>query len=80
MAATELVPKWDTIVPRVNIESEFKEIASDFGDPLEIVLEAISNSVDAGASTVNISFEVKEIDGARQLVISFEDNGKGDGP
>jgi sensor histidine kinase regulating citrate/malate metabolism len=68
---------WETIEPKVSSEEEFKEIASDFGDPLEIVREAISNAFDANATTLRILFDVQEIDGLPTLVIEFEDNGDG---
>lgn len=72
-----LSESWEVIEPKVSSESEFREIASDFGDPLEIVREAISNAFDAGASTLRILFDVEEIDGIAALVIEFEDNGIG---
>lgn len=68
---------WIDVMPQVNAEAEFLEIASDFGNPLEIVREAISNSIDAGARNVKIEFSVEEIDGAQTLVISVEDDGSG---
>jgi hypothetical protein len=68
---------WESITPQVNSEAEFLEIASDFGNPLEIVREAISNSIDAGATEIRISFSVAEIDGATTSIIEFEDNGSG---
>jgi hypothetical protein len=68
---------WTDVRPQVNAEAEFLEIASDFGNPLEIVREAISNSIDAGAKSIRITFSVEEIDGAQILVISVEDDGSG---
>ena len=68
---------WTEITPQVNAEAEFLEIASDFGNPLEILREAISNSIDAGARTIKIAFSVEEVDGAQTLVISIEDDGRG---
>ncbi len=68
---------WTDVKPQVNAEAEFLEIASDFGNPLEIVREAISNSIDAGAKSIRITFSVEEIDGAQTLVISVEDDGYG---
>ncbi len=76
-ASEEFVSDWEQIKPAISSESEFREIASDFGDPLEIVREAISNSFDAGATTVRILFDVQDIDGSPTLVIEFEDNGRG---
>lgn len=68
---------WIELKPSVNAEAEFLEIASDFGNPLEIIREAISNSFDASATNIRISFEVEEVDGASSLVIEIEDNGAG---
>jgi hypothetical protein len=68
---------WKDIEPQVNSEAEFLEIASDFGNPLEIVREAISNAVDARASKVDITFSVEEIDGSQTLVIEIRDDGSG---
>ena len=68
---------WEAIQPQVSSEAEFREIASDFGDPLEIVREAISNAFDASATKMRILFDVQDIDGAPTLVIEFEDNGNG---
>lgn len=31
------IQQWEEITPQVNSEAEFLEIASDFGNPLEIV-------------------------------------------
>ncbi len=68
---------WEVIQPRVKAEAEFNEILSDFGDPLEILREAISNSIDADASRVRISFDVEEPEGVKRLVIRISDNGTG---
>jgi hypothetical protein len=68
---------WAEITPQVNAEAEFLEIASDFGNPLEILREAISNSIDAGARSIKIAFSVEEVDGAQTLVITIEDDGRG---
>jgi len=73
----EAGPAWEEVRPQVNSEAEFLEIASDFGNPLEIVREAISNSVDARAKWIKIAFTVEEIDGAPTLLIAIEDNGWG---
>lgn len=69
--------QWEIIAPRVNLEAEFWEIANDFGDPLEILREAISNAIDAEATWIRIHFFVEEIEGTRTLVIELTDNGKG---
>lgn len=77
MTVPELVAEWKHIEPKVNLEGEFLEIANDFGDPLEILREAISNSVDAGATWARIEVKVEEIEGGDALVILIEDNGRG---
>src|ERR1700678_1320003 len=69
--------EWTEIKPLVNAEAELLEIASDFGNPLEIVREAISNAIDARANVIAIEFSVEEIDGAQTLVIAIEDDGSG---
>lgn len=69
--------EWTAIEPRVAAEAEFFEILNDFGNPLELLREAISNAIDAGATTLDVSFQVEEIEGARRLVIELEDDGTG---
>ena len=66
-----------SFVPKVDHASEFLEISSDFGDPKEIIREAISNSFDAGATKISISAFVDRSTGKDELVISIEDNGEG---
>lgn len=79
MARSTNLPEeaWEQITPDVNSRAEFVEIVNDFGDPLEILREAISNSFDACATRMDIAFQVKDIDGARRLVITISDNGEG---
>jgi hypothetical protein len=69
--------EWAQISPSVSCEAEFFEILNDFGNPLEIVREAISNAIDAGANEMDISFSVEEIQGNYRSVIRFVDNGSG---
>ncbi len=68
---------WEIIKPQVHAEAEFLEILNDFGNPLEILREAISNAIDAQATRIEIGFSVEEIDGAQRLVISLLDDGQG---
>jgi hypothetical protein len=72
-----MTAEWTTVTPRVNLEAEFWEIANDFGDPLELLREAISNAIDAEATYIKIHFFVEEIEGVRTLVIELEDDGGG---
>ena len=72
-----MTENWYDIKPEVNEFSEFLEIASDFGDPLEVIREAISNSFDAGATFIKIGFAVPVINGYTKLVIELEDDGCG---
>lgn len=65
------------IIPTVNAEAEFFEILNDFGNPLEIVREAISNAIDAAATEIAISFGVEERHGNARSIIRFTDNGRG---
>jgi len=68
---------WQDIVPQVDTTAEFFEIVNDFGNPLELVREAISNAVDWNATFIKIAFTVEQIEGARRLVITLEDDGSG---
>jgi hypothetical protein len=68
---------WESIKPEVNSNAEFFEIVNDFGNPMELVREAISNSIDWGASNIRISFNVENIDGTKRLVIYLVDDGVG---
>jgi hypothetical protein len=65
------------ITPQVDATQEFIEIANDFANPLDIVREAISNSYDAKASKIWISFDVVTQYGEAVLKISIKDNGSG---
>lgn len=69
--------QWTQVAPEVNAESEFLEIVHDFGNPLEIMREAISNAMDANATWIKITVEVQEIEGNKRLVITFLDDGDG---
>ena len=68
---------WDSICPEVNSSAEFFEIVNDFGNPLEIIREAISNAIDWNSTFLKIEFNVEKIDGSRRLVINFQDDGSG---
>ena len=68
---------WVDISPKVSENAEFFEIANDFGNPLEIIREAISNAYDWHATHIDIKFTVETIDGYDSLVIEFCDNGDG---
>lgn len=65
------------ITPTVNQVREFMEIASDFGQPLELLREAISNAFDAGASRIRLIFSTEIRKGMHVLKIVVEDNGSG---
>jgi hypothetical protein len=69
--------EWARIEPSVNAEAEFFEIINDFGDPLELLREALSNAVDAAATEFSVKFSVPEVSGAPRLVIDIHDNGRG---
>lgn len=66
-----------TIVPKVDETQEFIEIANDFSNPLDLVREAISNSFDANASKIWLSFNVIQEYGESILEITIKDDGKG---
>ena len=69
--------EWDVIQPKVSEHAEFFEIANDFGNPLEILREAIANAFDWHVTYIRIKFVVESIDGYDQLVIEFQDDGDG---
>jgi hypothetical protein len=53
------------------------EIASDFGQPLELLREAISNSFDAKATQIRLLFTTTLHKGVHVLMIEIEDDGTG---
>ena len=65
------------IKPKVDEVQEFIEIANDFGNRLDLVREAISNSFDADATEIWIDFSVIEDHGESILKITLTDNGTG---
>lgn len=69
--------EWESITPRVNESAEFLEIASDFGNPMELFREALHNAYDWGATTFKIIISVESIGGQDKLVIELIDNGDG---
>src|SRR5215208_1037190 len=75
-AGEELV-EWEVIEPEVHAEAEFFETLNDFGNPLEILREGISNAIDAEATEISIRFDVEQFKGKRRLVIVLLDNGHG---
>ena len=70
MSEYELTPKVDEV-------QEFIEIATDFGNRLDLVREAISNSFDANATKIWIDFSVIQEHGESVLKIVLRDNGEG---
>lgn len=70
MAGYEITPKVDEV-------QEFIEIANDFGNHLDLVREAISNSFDANATKICIDFSVEKNHGESVLKIILADNGTG---
>ena len=69
--------EWEKIIPKVNESAEFLEIASDFGDPLELFREALHNACDQEATEFKIIITVSEIRGQDKLVIELIDKGTG---
>jgi len=65
------------ILPKVDQAQEFLEIARDFTNPLEAVREAISNSIDAKASQIQVKFLVEDLQGEGVLRVILEDDGIG---
>ena len=70
MSEYELTPKVDQV-------QEFIEIATDFGNRLDLVREAISNSFDANATKIWVDFSVIQDHGEKVLKIVLTDNGDG---
>jgi len=66
-----------TITPKVDETQEFIEISKDFSNPLDLVRESISNSYDAGATEIWISFEVINDYDQQLSLIKIKDNGSG---
>ncbi len=65
------------ITPAVDAVREFLEIAGDFTDPLEVVREAISNSIDAGSEVITIEFSAQKQAGRQVIQILIRDEGHG---
>jgi len=63
--------------PKVNQVNEFKEIANNFANPLEIVREAISNSIDANANEIHLQFDIVNHFGEDLFQVTIKDNGAG---
>lgn len=72
-----MAEEWTEISPKVSEHAEFFEIANDFGNPLEIIREAIANAFDWLATYIRIKFSVEQLDGYDSLVIEFQDDGVG---
>jgi hypothetical protein len=66
-----------TLTPRVDQAQEFIEIANDFSNALDLVREAISNSFDAHAGSIDIEFDVIKKYGESILQITITDDGDG---
>lgn len=75
--STEDNQSWIAIKPTVHSAAEFYQIVNDFGNPLELVREAISNSIDYHATEIHIHFAVETIRGIEKSVITIRDNGAG---
>jgi hypothetical protein len=62
----------------VNAANVYRNIISNFSDPLEFVREAISNSIDAGASKIGVFIEqISGPTGQPEIRITIKDNGHG---
>lgn len=62
----------------VNAANAYRQIITNFSNPLEFVREAISNSIDAGAKNLRITVEQKEgPTGQPEIRIVISDDGKG---
>ena len=63
--------------PKVDEAREFLEITHDFTDPREAIREAISNSIDWGATEIKITVTEDRSRPDEELVIQVWDNGSG---
>lgn len=63
--------------PIVKEDKSFLEIVENFTDPREVIREAISNSFDWSASTINITVYEDANRADNELVINIRDNGLG---
>lgn len=66
-----------TGTPEVIAAREFLEIARDFTDPKEAIREAISNSLDWGATEIKISVHEDKTRPDNELILEIRDNGEG---
>lgn len=66
-----------TLTPKVDETQEFIEIANDFSNPLDVVREAISNSFDARANKIELTFDVVKEYMESNLRIRIQDDGDG---
>ncbi|MGG0185314.1 ATP-binding protein [Bacillus rhizoplanae] len=63
--------------PKVFIAKELREISRDFTRPEEMVREAISNSLDASASKIEIYTYIDTTYGDEELMVEIKDDGIG---
>ena len=63
--------------PEVKEAHEFLEIVQDFTDPREAIREAISNSVDWGATKIDITISEDGTRPDEELIVEIKDNGIG---
>ncbi len=66
-----------TRLPEVVAAREFMEIARDFTDPKEAIREAVSNSLDWGATEIKISVHEDKTRPDNELIVEIRDNGEG---
>ena len=68
------------ILPKINEAKEFLEIARNFKDEREIIREALSNSWDANAENVKVTFSLEPLPQrywAKKIMVKIEDDGDG---
>jgi signal transduction histidine kinase len=64
-------------IPKVEEAHEFLEITRDFTDPKEAIREAISNSIDWGATKIEITVTEDKTVPEEELILEINDNGIG---
>ena len=67
-----------TTIAKVNDANVYRNIITNFSDPLEFVREAISNSIDAEATNVSVFIDqVLGPEGQPEIQITIKDDGNG---
>lgn len=77
MNINKKIKKMKVGIPKVEEAHEFLEITRDFTDPKEAIREAISNSIDWGATKIEITVKEDKTVPEEELILEIHDNGIG---